>query len=770
MEQLLSMGFTQELATQAMAATGGKSTLEATEWLLSHRPEAEAEAEAVGAEAPRGVSSSSAKQQARVDRFFSTPSRSHHSQVRQIDDTSSSRTDEDNKGCTSPSPVELPSKRKRADGDPDCLPRVLTSAAPHVPAAVNMSPLPPRRTSGKAPLAERMRPISIDEIVGQDHLLGPGCILRSLVESDMMVSVIFWGPPGTGKTSLARAIARAVSCRFVSASAVTSGVKEVREILEEAKRLKKTGQQTLFFMDEVHRFNKAQQDAFLPYVEAGHIIFIGATTENPSFEVNAALLSRCKVFTLNKLQAKSIKQVLERALSMADRGIMVPFTDDSVVRMIGAEEVAMHFLAEAADGDARVALNALEIAVASAVARERQRSKSVQGDPFQMTARAVNVLNSKQELPLNFSALKESPCTLEEKYTCPFKKSVGEKVTPFQAHDVPGVQQGEIMKNQFECNSVNSKARSPYVATESKDPCLASKHPAVVEGSLLGLSITVRLVDISEALQRSHLLYDKKGEEHYNIISALHKSMRGGDPDAALYWLARMLEGGEGPLYIARRLVRFASEDVGLADPQAITLAIACYQACHFIGMPECNVHLAQCVAYLSLAPKSVAVYQAIEAAQQLVKKRGNEPVPLHLRNAPTGLMKQLGYGNGYIYPPNHEGPIEQEYLPPSLQVQCLPCGILYIGFKWKDGALVELLFFRGSFLPVEVLLHQDGQSQELTFGTKGGISSLNCHTRITIKVFQWTKMMIHNEDTGDRHLLVRFFKGAAGVLNYNCD
>ncbi|MCO5605120.1 hypothetical protein L7F22_059300 [Adiantum nelumboides] len=674
MEQLLSMGFKRELATQALEATAGKSTHEAAEWL---EPEAEPEAEAViggtGALAARGISSSSSstKQQARVDRFFPTPSRSNYSQARQIDDTPASRVE----GYALPSAFMLPLKRKGADVEPDTLPSVVTSAAPNVPAAAKMTPLLPHRTSSKAPLAERMRPVSIDDIVGQDHLLGPGCILRSLVESDAMVSLILWGPPGTGKTSLARAIARTVSCRFVTASAVTSGVKEVREILEEAKRFKKTKQRTLFFMDEVHRFNKAQQDAFLPYIEAGHITFIGATTENPSFEINAALLSRCKVFTLNKLQPESIKQVLEKALSVLDRGVIMPFADDPLVQKVEAEGEALQFVAEAADGDARVALNALEIAVASAVAREKQKSKAVKGISFQTHlaldmdekkfeevacsmkegARSVNALNSKQKLPLNFSASKERFCPSQDDYTRPCKNVVGGELTSMQAHDVPDVQ--ETKKNKLDC-----KVAHP------EDSCLAFKHPAVVNFSSPSLVITVRLVDISEALQRSHLLYDKKGEEHYNIISALHKSMRGGDPDAALYWLARMLEGGEGPLYIARRLVRFASEDIGLADTQALTLAVACYQACHFIGMPECNVHLAQCVAYLSLAPKSVAVYQAIEAAQLFVKKRGNEPVPLHLRNAPTGLMKQLGYGRDYIYPPNYKGPIEQEYLPASLQ------------------------------------------------------------------------------------------------------
>ncbi|EFJ29181.1 hypothetical protein SELMODRAFT_231444 [Selaginella moellendorffii] len=401
-----------------------------------------------------------------------------------------------------------------------------------------------------------MRPTSVNAILGQDHLLGPRGILKSLLEGDSLASVIFWGPPGTGKTTLARAIASTVSYRFVALSAVTSGVKEVREVLEEAKKAKKYGQRTLLFLDEVHRFNKAQQDAFLPYVEAGHVVFVGATTENPSFEINAALLSRCKVLTMNKLLPEHLEKLIKRAVLDKEKGVIVS-AGISSPEMLRVEDDAVVFLAAAADGDARAALNTLEIAV------------------------------------------------------------------------------------------------------------LAASSSKKIDKSVM----VVTLADVKDALQRSHVFYDKTGEEHYNIISALHKSMRGGDADASIYWLARMLEGGEGPLYVARRLVRFASEDVGLADPQALPQAIACYQACHFLGMPECNVHLAQCVVYLALAPKSVAVYQAIQAAQQYVREKGqNEPVPLHLRNAPTKLMKDLGYAKGYIYPPSHSGPVEQDYMPSSLR------------------------------------------------------------------------------------------------------
>ncbi|CAM6051708.1 unnamed protein product [Sphagnum compactum] len=532
MEQLMDMGFSRELAAQALAATGGKSTLTATEWILSHR-----KMESINTT----VGPSSRQQQ---------PESNLTKRLRQGEPLESQQE--------MPAPV-VPHSQS---------PLPLTVAPSGTPgtsgaAAAGMkTPL----WSGKnqVPLAERMRPMSVDDIVGQDHLLGPRCILRSLLDNNSLSSIILWGPPGTGKTSLVRSIARSVSFRFVSLSAVSSGVKEVREVLEESKRLQKFGQRTLLFLDEIHRFNKAQQDTFLPYVEAGHIVLIGATTENPSFEINAALLSRCRVLMLNKLQPDHIQKLLERAILDREKGVLLSIKGGSRGDSVKIEEDALRFLSHAADGDARVALNSLEIAGMAAFAAWESNLQRPQMDEW--------------------------------------------------------------------CSSTQCEA-------------------------------------VKDALQRSHVLYDKTGDEHYNIISALHKSMRGGDADAAIYWLARMLEGGEGPLYVARRLVRFASEDIGLADPQALVLAVACYQACHFLGMPECNVNLAQCVVYLSLAPKSVIVYNAIVAAQRLVREsEQNEPVPLHLRNAPTQLMKDLGYSKGYIYPPNHVGPVEQEYLPPSLR------------------------------------------------------------------------------------------------------
>ena len=386
-------------------------------------------------------------------------------------------------------------------------------------------------TSGSAPmtsgpLADRLRPATLAEYVGQQHLLGPGKILRQLLERDQIPSMIFWGPPGVGKTTLASIIANRTRSGFVNFSAVTSGIREIKDIMNQAQENRAYGIRTLVFVDEIHRFNKAQQDAFLPYVERGSITLIGATTENPSFEINAALLPRCKVFVLKELTEDDLTGLLSRAL-----------TDK---RSFGSARVHMEpsllpVIAAFADGDARTALNTLEMAV------------------------------------LN----------------------------------------GEL-----------SPDGSVTVTRETLEQCLGKKT----------------------------LLYDKKGEEHYNLISALHKSMRNCDPDAAVYWLARMLEAGEDPLFIARRLIRFASEDVGLADPQALPLAVAAYQACHFNGMPECDLNLTQAVVYLSLAPRSNALYRAYETAKADAMTRLNQPVPLVIRNAPTELMEDLHYGEGYVY------------------------------------------------------------------------------------------------------------------------
>ena len=392
-----------------------------------------------------------------------------------------------------------------------------------------------------APLAERMRPRTLDEVVGQRHLLGEGKLLRRLIETDQLSSVIFWGPPGTGKTTLAQVIAATTRSRFVSFSAVMQGVKEIREMVAKAREERAYhGRKTLLFVDEIHRFNKAQQDAFLPHVERGDIILIGATTENPSFEVNSALLSRSRVFVLHPLEADDIRILLERAMNhprgLGGRGLEV---DDEALDRLSAQS----------DGDARIALNTLEIAAAT------------------------------------------------------------------------------------------------------------------VEGKTIGVET------VQEALQKKALLYDKGADEHYNVISAFIKSMRGSDPDGALYWLARMIEAGEDPLFIARRMVIFASEDIGNADPRALQVAVAVQQAVHFVGLPEGRINLAQAVTYLATAPKSNASYIGIDEALAEVRKSGALPVPLHIRNAPTRLMKDLGYGKDYRYAHDYdEGYVSQQYLPDRLQ------------------------------------------------------------------------------------------------------
>jgi putative ATPase len=409
------------------------------------------------------------------------------------------------------------------------------------------------------PLAARMRPRTLDEIVGQDHLLAPGRALRRSIESDHVASLILWGPPGSGKTTLAAVIALTTQSRFVALSAVTAGVADLRRVVEDAgKLLRATGRRTILFIDEIHRFSKSQQDAILPHVERGTVTLIGATTENPSFEVNAALLSRCRVFTLRALSDDDVRALLTRALADPERGL-------GASRLTAAED-ALDYLSGYANGDARAALNALELA--------------------------------------------------------------------------------------------------------------AGVAPARPDGARI-----VDLATVEDAVQQRALLYDKAGEEHYNLISALHKSLRGSDPDAGLYWLARMLEAGEDPLYIVRRLIRFASEDVGMADPQALLVCVAAQQAAHFVGMPECALALAQSVVHLATAPKSNALYTGYAAALEDVHATRNDPVPLHLRNAPTRLMKDLDYGKGYAYAhddyagmPDPDDPSRpppqrlQDYLPEQLR------------------------------------------------------------------------------------------------------
>jgi len=425
----------------------------------------------------------------------------------------------------------------------------------------------PRGRKAPAPLAERMRPRSFDEFVGQDELLAPGKPLREAIERDLLQSIILWGPPGTGKTTLARIIADTTKARFVSFSAALAGIKEIREVMSDAERLRRTtGRRTIVFIDEIHRFNKAQQDAFLPRVEAGDIVLIGATTENPSFEVNAALLSRSKVFVLRGLVTEEVEVILRRAVTDPERGYGKERID------IGDD--ALHAIAVHANGDARAALNVLELSISSA------------------------------------------PVVAE------------------RGEEVPA-----------------ERVRGPGAPGLRED----RRH--------------VDLHHVEQSIQRRALLYDKSGEEHYNLISALHKSMRNSDPDASVYWLARMLEAGEDPLYIARRLVRFASEDVGNADPRALTVAVAAKDAVHFIGMPEGNTALAQAAIYLATAPKSNAVYEAYSQAAEDAHKDVAQPVPLHLRNAPTKLMKDLEYGKDYRYAHDEQDAIaDMSCLPPALE------------------------------------------------------------------------------------------------------
>jgi putative ATPase len=406
------------------------------------------------------------------------------------------------------------------------------------------------------PLADQMRPRGLEEFQGQKHLVGEGKILRDLIKSDKIPSLLFWGPPGTGKTTLARIIANETKANFIQLSAISAGVKDVREVVERAEKDKRLGEKTILFIDEIHRFNKSQQDAFLPSVENGTIILIGATTENPSFKINNALLSRCRTFVLEALTEDDLLLILKRALKKKNK--------EGRGRKVRMTKQNKEYLVKLSNGDARTMLNALELAISHPLCKGGQ--------------------NSKDE---NFGGF---------------------------------------------------------------------------------LSITKKAIE--QALQKSNLLYDRAGDEHYNIISAFHKSMRGGDVNATLYWMNRMLAGGEDPLFIARRIIRFASEDVGLANSLALPQATAAYDACRFIGMPECGVNLAQAAVYMAKSKKSIALYEAYENVMEDIKQTGNLPVPLHIRNASTKLMGDLGYGKNYKYTPkaSEKENKKQTFLPPELK------------------------------------------------------------------------------------------------------
>ena len=454
------------------------------------------------------------------------------------------------------------------------------------------------------PLAERMRPRTLDEFIGQEKLLGPGKPLRVQIENDNLSSMLFWGPPGCGKTTLARVIARLTRSEFVSFSAVLSGIKEIKEVMAEAERRSRAGHRTIVFVDEVHRFNKAQQDAFLPHVEAGHILFIGATTENPSFEVISPLLSRTKVYLLESLTTPQIEELLRRALEDKERGL-------GNERIEVSEEVLFR-MASFANGDARAAYNTLELCVRSA------KEESV-----------------------------ENP---------------GAKPAPGEMGDpAAGIKSSATLKKE------EKAARRTHDGAEHKSSVETGggvKPP--LQSRVTVKRITAELLE--DVLQRKMLRYDKGGEEHYNLISALHKSVRNSDPDAALYWLARMIESGEDALYLARRMVRMASEDIGLAEPGALAVTLAAKEAFDFLGAPEGHLALAQAAVYLSLAPKSNALYVGYGNVMKDVRKTEADPVPLHLRNAVTGLMKNIGYGEGYKYAHNFEDKVtDMTCLPENL-------------------------------------------------------------------------------------------------------
>ena len=516
----------------------------------------------------------------------------------------------------------------------------------------------PRGTLRTAPLAERMRPRTLDELSGQEHLLGPGKPLRVQIERDgpdstNTGSMILWGPPGVGKTTLAKIVAETTRANFIEFSAVMSGIKEIKQVMAAAAQAAELHSRTILFVDEIHRFNKAQQDAFLPYVERGTIRLIGATTENPSFEIISALLSRCRVYVLEPLSEDLIAALLRRALEDRERGLGA--------LNLTADDDALQLIASYSSGDCRSAYNTLEVAAQLAMEPAAQKPDSKEGNLSgpNSTERTVSGHDfSRAEIDKGSGWALQAAEKLDPEGGGGFNPRI--KPTGSTRALAP---EGRFSPISHEIPSSSAASLAPEVSSsrilpESQPSSVAPKARNQIDRALA-----------AEAVQQRVLMYDKSGEEHYNLISALHKSVRNSDPDAALYWLARMFAAGEDPLYLARRVVRMAVEDIGLAAPEALNLTLSAKEAIDFLGSPEGDLALAEAVVYLSLAPKSNSVYTAYGAVQQEIEHTRQEPVPLHLRNAPTRLMKELDYGKGYRYAHDEEGRVaDMDCLPDSLK------------------------------------------------------------------------------------------------------